>query len=762
MPALSRASVTEHAPHAVPGNPEPSYRVAGAVSVVILLLYLATLAPTIGLWDAGEYIAAAFGFGIPHPPGNPGFVLLGRVASILPIAPTVAGRLNVLVAVFSALSAGLWFLAAEHVARTFLTPKRALCAAAAAALVGATAFTVWNQSVVNEKVYTLSLFLLALDLWATLRWQSAPDGPRADRRLTLLCYRLGLGYTIHIAGLLAGPALLAAVLATRPATLKRKSLMLACAGAFVLGLSPYVALPIRSAFRLGINEGHPTACEDGAPHWGCTVSRETLNRFLYENNRTQYAKPSILDRQQTLPNQVKMWWLYFKWQWFRDPTGTSPEMQSALAMLMLMLAGLGGYAHWRHERRSFIPFATLITTLTAGLIFYLNFKLGFSQALAMGITNPAAQEARDRDYFYLWSYSALSVWIALGLGITWRTIAESLVGENAATRRDEGRVPAKLWQTASPVLAIAVLPLLLNWSAASRRGETFAEDFAVDMLNSVEPNGVLFTGGDNDSFPLWFAQQVLGVRRDVTIVLLPYLSTDWYVRELIARTPDAYDVARGPALYRDVIARAPGHPVIAMSRTAADSIPQMTETFEARRVQLAGFFLDIPPASIPRDVIIMLRIIHDAGAERPIHFSLGAGSSAIDQLLKPHFLTQGLTRKLVPDPKAVPGAVAGGKEGYVDVPRAQALWKIFRGPSTLVRQGLWMDVASANTPYAYLRLANAMAEAMDSSGTPKPAIALRTQITDIATSMDFLRMMGGQENALDKPAGLGYAPVAGR
>jgi hypothetical protein len=742
--------------HSAPDGDAPSYRIAGVVALVALALYLLTLAPTIGLWDAGEYVAAAAGLGIPHPPGNPGFVLLGRVVALLPIAQTVAGRLNVLVAVASALAAGLWFLVTEHVARTWLTHARARIAAAAAALLGVTAFTVWNQSVVNEKVYTVSLFLLALDLWATLRWQAAPDGPKADRRLALLCYRLGLGYTIHIAGLLAGPALFAAVMATRRGTFRRGRLMLACGGMFVLGLSPYVALPIRAAFRLDINEGHPTACEDGRPHWGCTLSRETLDRFLYENNRTQYAKPSVLDRQQTLPNQVKMWWVYFKWQWFRDVTESSPGAQSAFAVIMLMLAAVGGYAHWRYDRRSFIPFATLMATLTVGLIFYLNFKLGYTQAVAMGIQNPAAQEARDRDYFYLWSYSALSVWLGLGLAYVWRDVAGFLGGDGASGARESH------WRLASVVMVVAALPLVLNWSAASRRGETFAEDYAVDLLNSVEPNGVLFTGGDNDSFPVWFAQQVLGVRRDVTIVLLPYLQTDWYVRELIARTPPPYDAAHGPALYAGMAHPVSGKPVLSISRQAADSIPPMMETYEARRVELAGFSIPIPPASIPRDVIVMLRIIHDAGAERPIHFSLGAGSPAIHELIMPYLITQGLTRRLVADPKAVPGAAKSTTEGYVDLPRAQALWNIYRGPATIQRQGTWIDAASANAPYTYIRTALAMAEAMDSTSAAPQATALRARVTQIVTSMDFLAIVRGQQGSLDAPSGLGYAPVTGR
>jgi hypothetical protein len=738
----------------------PSYHWAGFVALVVMLLYLLTLAPTIGLWDSGEYVAAAFGLGIPHPPGNPGFVLLGRVVSLLPIASTVAGRLNILVALASALSAGLWFLITEHVARTWWSPMRTLWVAGAASLIGATAFTVWNQSVVNEKVYTVSLFLLTLDLWSVLRWQAAPNGTRADRGLVLLCYRLGIGYTVHIAGLLAGPALLAAVLYTKPGTLRRSRLLMVCAGAFVLGLTPYVALPIRSAFRLELNEGHPTACEDGVPQWGCTLSRETVNRFLYENNRTQYAKPSLLARQASLPDQVAMWWLYFKWQWFRDPMAKAAELQSTLAVVMLLLAGLGGYAHWRTDRRSFVPFATLVATITAGLIYYLNFKLGYTQAATMNVQGRVSHEVRDRDYFYLWSYSALSVWIGLGLAEAWRRFAEFLAG---LKDDDRGRVEPTTtqWRITAVVFAVAFIPLVVNWTSASRHDETFPEDFAVDVLNSVEPNGVLFTGGDNDSFPLWYAQQVLGVRRDVTIVLTAYLSTDWYIRELIAKEPQPYDPATGPALFRQ-FPRTGTTRVLAMSRQTADSIPADTRTFSDTKVRLPGFDVDIPASfNLTRDAIVMLRIIHDAGAIRPIYFSSGLGSVVVERMLSGHVVNQGLVRKLVADPASAPGVVRHGNT-YFDAPRVRDLWKTFRGPDALVRQGRWIDAASANTPYAYMRTGIALTLSLDSARATQAAGDLRLQLARIAHAVDFNRFDTGGKAALEAPTGLGYAPVTGR
>jgi hypothetical protein len=739
--------------------PAPSYRTAAGVTAGVLALYLLTLAPTIGLWDAGEYTTAAAGLGIPHPPGNPGYLLVGRVVTLLPFASTIAVRLNIFVALASALSSGLWFLVAEQIARSWLTRERARIAAVVCALLGATAFTVWNQSVVNEKVYTISLFLLVLDVWTAIRWQQQPDGPRADRRLALICYRLGLGYTVHIAGLLAGPAVLAAVVSTRAHTLRRGRLMTLCAALFVLGLTPFSMLPIRAAFRLGINEGHPTACEDGRPHWSCTVSARTLDRFLYAHNRTQYAKPSVLERQETMSHQVRMWWLYFKWQWLRDTTGAAPGAQSALAILMLMLAGAGAWAHWRHDRRSFAPFATLIATLTAGLVYYLNFRLGFSQAVAMGVSDPAAMEVRDRDYFFLWSYSALAVWIGLGLAYLWQFVAEYI---GAADVSDDPWAGLRRWRwhLASLVFCIALVPLVANGKWASRRHETLAEDFAVDLLDSVEPNAILFTGGDNDSFPLWYAQQVLGIRRDVSVVLTSYLAADWYARELITRTPEPYDAAHGPAVYRSMPAAAPAHAVLTLSRERADEIPPVTRLAAPQHVQLPGFTVDVPAGEIDRELLIMLRIMQDAGT-RPIYFSRGAGSPAIDTYFKPHLVTQGLARKMVPSVSDDSGVVVTKREGPVDVARTQVLWDHFRGRTALRRNGQWGDAASASMPYLYLRLGVALADAQDSVGNHPLGKSIRTDVFELGQSLDFTRYLRAGR-ALDAPAGLGYAPVTGR
>src|SRR5688500_1434327 len=141
----------------------PSYLAAAIVSLAVFVLYVLTLAPTTAMWDTSEYIAAAYTLGLPHPPGNPLFVLIGRVFAVLPIAPGVAMRINVLAALCSAISAAMWFLITERVLVSWLPLKwQRLTGAAVATAIGATAFTVWNQSVVNEKVYTVSLLGIAV------------------------------------------------------------------------------------------------------------------------------------------------------------------------------------------------------------------------------------------------------------------------------------------------------------------------------------------------------------------------------------------------------------------------------------------------------------------------------------------------------------------------------------------------------------------------------------------------------------------------
>src|SRR5690348_17952793 len=177
-------------------HPRPPYLLAAATFAIVLLIYILTLAPTTAFWDTSEYLAAAKVLGIPHPPGNPLFVILAHTWGLLPVAAQYATRISLFAAVTSALAAGVWFLITERWLRPIVPatwPRRA--AALAGGLCAATAFTVWNQSVVNEKVYTLSLLSIALVLWLTVRWGDQGSADRRDHHLLVIVYLLALTAT---------------------------------------------------------------------------------------------------------------------------------------------------------------------------------------------------------------------------------------------------------------------------------------------------------------------------------------------------------------------------------------------------------------------------------------------------------------------------------------------------------------------------------------------------------------------------------------
>src|SRR5450759_5099016 len=218
-------------------------------------------------------------------------------------------RIIIHAAVCGAGGAALWFLVTGMVLVGWLPERwQRVVGGSLAALIGATAFTVWAQSVVNEKVYTVSLLGLAIVSWLIVRWCDDPDGPKADRLLVLIAYLSGLGFANHMAGFLALPAVGAAVAIRRPAMLFRPKLLLAIAGALLLGMTPFLTQPLRAAYFPAINEGEPTGCATQIGV-GCTLSKATYDRFMYNFNRGQDGKPGLTERQAPFIAQVEMWWL---------------------------------------------------------------------------------------------------------------------------------------------------------------------------------------------------------------------------------------------------------------------------------------------------------------------------------------------------------------------------------------------------------------------------------------------------------------------
>ena len=614
-----------------------------------------------------------------------------------------AWRLNLMSATFSAAAAGCLFLVVHEV---LAGEDRFLRAggAAAAAILSSFTFTAWQNS--NEtEVYMVAIFSIAAVLWLCLRWRAARGTPRAPHLLLLIVYLLALSIGNHLMALLVGPAVAAFlwhVLRTAPASdgaerrvewseaaavaalwvvllgvglgnpmflalggvlfaaataaaVRARSLAFPVVALLVAGagVSTYAFLYIRSGLDPVLDMSDP----------------ETWRSLVSVIRREQYPPRGLLDdpRFESGPDnpgrspllfvqQVANYFQYFDWQWAASlargvPAGLTPRLAFTLLYLALGVAGLGALR--RRDRSAFTLLLVLWLITGAGLVIYMNFKPGFSLFWGQ-YRSMDEHEVRERDYFFTMSFQAWALFAGLGLVEVARRLRSTEAGV---------------------VLGAALLPFALNFTAASRRHgpeATLARDWAYNLLQSVEPYGVLFTYGDNDTYPLWYAQEVEGVRPDVRMVNLSLANTDWHLRFVRDRAPGEYDSTRAPAIYPKNPERPQG-PLIDLDDSTIAGLRPMRVDGDVG-LNAGGTAIQIRDGTVlyPRDQAVLFVVAKWLG-RRPVAFGLssaGATSLGLDRQL----ILRGLAAHVVPGrPDTLRGAAPGLQGMIVDVERTEYL-----------------------------------------------------------------------------------------
>ncbi|MGE5107789.1 MAG: DUF2723 domain-containing protein, partial [Sphingobacteriales bacterium] len=186
--------------------------------------------------------------------------------------------------------------------------------------------------------------------------------------------------------------------------------------------------------------------------------------------------------------------------------------RNKLYALPLILGIIGIVYHYRKNKSDFL----------------VNFLLFFFTGFAIIIyLNQPGNQPRERDYAYVGSFYAFAVWIGLGVLLVKEWFDKFLKGSS--------HIAAATVCT----LAVPVIMAQQEWDDHDRSQKTIALDLATDYLESCDKNAILFTFGDNDTYPLWFAQEVMGVRTDVRVINTSLLGIDWYINQLRYKINDS-------------------------------------------------------------------------------------------------------------------------------------------------------------------------------------------------------------------------------
>ncbi len=623
--------------------------------VVSLITYLMTVQPTVPFWDCGEFSGASVWQQVPHPPGAPLFLMIGKVFhTIIPFGDD-GWRINLVSVFASAFTILLVYLITYRIIENLMEKKAETMADYLAiygsAFIAALAFnfsdTFWFNGVESE-VYATSTLFVALVIYLMMLWNENYDKPGNEKYILLIAYMIGLSIGVHLLAILTTfsivyliyfkkykysllsflavgigsiilffiiypgivkwiPALLAGhlpfkndaqeytitnniVLKLIPAILviaagyylwwanKKGHHIVALATAsfllIIIGYTTYTQILLRSNSNSPMNENEPKNLErlvsylgreqyGSAPNWPRRYQTDSYYTQFYtkqeENGEYRYGiwypptKKEVYKEDGTgflAPEFTKvnaagelnylwkyqiyhMYIRYFLWNF----VGRSSDIQdSGVAWFDTRESDIVNANSGFKEVYPIRFFALPLLFGLIGLFFHFSKdkKMAFVfllMFLMMGVLaaiqqNQQEPQPRERDYFYSGSFMVFAMWIGVGV---------FAIIDNLKKYQNKTFIPALI-----VLISMILVPVNMaagGWKMHNRAGNYFPFDYSYNILQSVEQDAIVFTNGDNDTFPVWYLQDVAGVRRDVRIVNLSLGNTLWYIDQLKNRQP---------------------------------------------------------------------------------------------------------------------------------------------------------------------------------------------------------------------------------
>jgi hypothetical protein len=379
-----------------------------------------------------------------------------------------------------------------------------------------------------------------------------------------------------------------------------------------------------------------------------------------------------------------MYWRYFLWNF------SGRESDFTDAPWMGLADGLSDkYPDYIKENKGHNNY--LMLPLILGLVgiffqakkdpkyFYVNLMLFLMMGVVLVLyLNSPPIEPRERDYIYVGSFYAFAIWAGMGV----LAIAHGL--GKATKNLSTGAIIATL-----VTLPVAGLMATQNWNDHDRKGRYFSVDSARNFLASCAPNAILFTGGDNDTFPLWYVQEVEGFRTDVRVIVLSYFDTDWYVEQMtrpvnesqalpFSMLPERYQKGTNDVLYvmeqenlnavsaaeylkllnsgSDLLKMKTGGKSIVNMVPSRNLILEVDSAFvnnpEIVPPQFIDLFapqmnLQVKGQYVTKGTLMLIDLIVSNNWERPIYFN-NTSLASIGINVQDHVVMEGMTYRLLP------------------------------------------------------------------------------------------------------------------
>ena len=566
------------------------------ILIIPFIIYFITKPISLSFWDCGEYATCSSILGVPHPPGNPFYIILGKFITLLPLGLADAQSVSLLSIIFS--SFAILFAYLSIVKLVSIWEKKSIyCyfAGIIGSLFIAFSAEFWINAIEAE-VYGGLSFFITLIIWLILIWTEKSKDFDHQNILLLIIFLFFLGFGVHQTTLQIAPAIL--LIAILPLInfnkLFIKKAIIFCGIALVLyyifyaigssigrgslgkyifaiftiglllyylrsyveprvwffalfiiiiGVSTHLMIPIRASAHPFINEGDPS-------NW---------QRFSDYISRKQYGPTTFFKRRAPILFQIDHHFLrYFSWQFFDAEIigkflNISKQFIHYIFQFIIIFLGFTGlYYQYKKSKRSFLYLGSLFFMASIAMIVVMNLSI---------------DEVRDRPYFFIIAYMLWSFWLGIGaMGIVKyffkRTKAIGLI----------------------LLVILSFLPVInmaSHYHKNDRSQELLSLEYGTNFLNGLDKNAIIFTNGDNDTFPLWYAQAVYdpnakeyyleddtltfkeiigiaisdkkeipprtrrllnqasiakkdikGIRKDVSVANLSLLNTPWYIKQL--------------------------------------------------------------------------------------------------------------------------------------------------------------------------------------------------------------------------------------